>query len=173
MILRRRRSTPLSRWPARRPSITIVPCPARPRIARTTVADAWIAPTRPASWRMLFCGSTVSRRCRAATSSWTDPRQRNRPPQPYDPKDGRSGRGKLACDPARRCGPAEPSPAYRGGYRRSNRGARQLAGLIYPDFKSTFEPCLPSRATGVPNRRDWIHQAKHDPLPDRSARRVS
>ena len=28
--------------------------------------------------------------------------------------------------------------------------------------KSTFEPCIPTRATAVPNRPEWIHEIKHD-----------
>ena len=25
-----------------------------------------------------------------------------------------------------------------------------------------FEPCIPTRGTKVPNRREWIHEIKHD-----------
>ena len=25
-----------------------------------------------------------------------------------------------------------------------------------------FEPCIPMRGTKVPNRREWIHEIKHD-----------
>ena len=25
-----------------------------------------------------------------------------------------------------------------------------------------FEPCLPTRATAVPHRPEWIHEIKHD-----------
>ena len=28
--------------------------------------------------------------------------------------------------------------------------------------KSAFEPCIPTRATAVPDRPDWIHEVKHD-----------
>jgi bifunctional non-homologous end joining protein LigD len=28
--------------------------------------------------------------------------------------------------------------------------------------KSIFEPCIPTRATAVPDRPEWIHEIKHD-----------
>ena len=28
--------------------------------------------------------------------------------------------------------------------------------------KSTFEPCIPTRGTKVPDRPEWIHEIKHD-----------
>ena len=28
--------------------------------------------------------------------------------------------------------------------------------------KSAFQPCIPSRATAVPDRPEWIHEIKHD-----------
>jgi bifunctional non-homologous end joining protein LigD len=28
--------------------------------------------------------------------------------------------------------------------------------------QSGFEPCIPSRGSKVPDRPDWIHEAKHD-----------
>ena len=33
---------------------------------------------------------------------------------------------------------------------------------LCPMPKSTFEPCIPTRATAVPNRPEWIHEIKHD-----------
>ena len=29
-------------------------------------------------------------------------------------------------------------------------------------IKSTFEPCIPTKAAKVPNRAEWIHEIKHD-----------
>jgi hypothetical protein len=29
-------------------------------------------------------------------------------------------------------------------------------------LKSPFEPCIPSGATAVPDRPEWIHEIKHD-----------
>ena len=28
--------------------------------------------------------------------------------------------------------------------------------------KSAFEPCIPTKATQVPDRLEWIHEIKHD-----------
>jgi bifunctional non-homologous end joining protein LigD len=28
--------------------------------------------------------------------------------------------------------------------------------------KSAFEPCIPTRATAVPDRPEWFHEVKHD-----------
>jgi ATP-dependent DNA ligase len=28
--------------------------------------------------------------------------------------------------------------------------------------KSSFEPCIPTRATKVPDRPEWLHEVKHD-----------
>ena len=41
--------------------------------------------------------------------------------------------------------------------------------------KSTFEPCIPSRGTKVPDRPEWIHEIKHDghrPIIQRDGKRV-
>ena len=29
-------------------------------------------------------------------------------------------------------------------------------------IRSAFEPCIPTRATAVPDRPEWIHEIKHD-----------
>ena len=28
--------------------------------------------------------------------------------------------------------------------------------------KPTFDPCIPTRGTKVPNRPEWLHEIKHD-----------
>ena len=33
---------------------------------------------------------------------------------------------------------------------------------LCPMLKSPFEPCIPTKATKVPDRPEWIHEIKHD-----------
>jgi hypothetical protein len=52
--------------------------------------------------------------------------------------------------------------------RQRHRGERSFSG-VENEFaylsgmrKSAFEPCIPTKATKVPDRPEWIHEIKHD-----------
>jgi hypothetical protein len=36
--------------------------------------------------------------------------------------------------------------------------------------KSAFEPCIPTKAAQIPDRPEWIHEIKHDVMPNKRKR---
>ena len=43
-----------------------------------------------------------------------------------------------------------------------SRVAIKAPDTIYPGMRHPFDPCIPTKATKVPDRPEWFHEIKHD-----------